>query len=149
MQVLEHRISDLIVHKLIKDQHGPATVELRAGTLPITASAQRLVDHLCTYYAEKLGKGYGRFEGDEDNFPMARFVRQYVVEQSIDFITFAQLMMQHLQMRADQEQLASGGYLLIARVHNGAADSIVVALITETVGSAITGELDIVDNPHL
>ncbi|GAB3246275.1 nucleoid-associated protein [Chitinimonas naiadis] len=149
MQAFEHTISDLTVHKLIKDQHGPASIELRAGTMPITPSAQRLVDHLCTYYGERLGKGYGRFEEDEDNFPMPRFIRQHVMEQSIDFPTLTQLMMQHLQMRAEQEQLASGGYLLIARVHNGAADSLVVALITETIGSAITSNLDIVDNPHL
>ncbi|QDQ28516.1 nucleoid-associated protein [Chitinimonas arctica] len=147
--MLQHTISDLVVHKLIKDQHGPASVELRAGTMPVTASAQRLIDYLCHYYAERLGKGYGKFEDDEDNFPMPRFIRQHVIEQSIDFATLAQLMVQHLQVRAEQEQLASGGFVLFARVHNGAADCLMVALITEVVGTAITNGLDIVDSLHL
>ncbi|QNM95240.1 nucleoid-associated protein [Chitinimonas koreensis] len=149
MTPFQHTIADLVVHKLIKDQHGPAAIELHAGPMPLTPSAQRLVDQLCQHYAERLGKGYGRFEDDEDNFPMARFVRQHVIEQRIDFATLAQLMMQHLQVRAEQEQLASGGYVLIARVHNGASDCLLVALVTETVGSAITAGLEIVDQPHL
>lgn len=147
--MLQHAIADLAVHKLIKDPHGPATVELRRGAMPKTAAAQRLVDQLCQHYAERLGKGWGRFEEDEDNFPMPRFIRQHVVDGSTDFATLTQLMMQHLQTRADQEQLSSGGHVLIARVHNGATDALLVALITETVGTAITDGLDIIESPHL
>jgi len=149
MSPIQHVITDLVVHKLIKDQHGPASVELRKGNVPLTPSAQRLIDHLCQHYAERLGKGYGRFEDDEDNFPMPRFMRQYVLEQSIDFATLTSLMMQHLQMRAEHEQLASGGYLLIARVNNGAADCLLVALISEMTGTAISERLEILDSPHL
>jgi nucleoid-associated protein len=145
----EYTIHDLTVHKLVKDPHGPATIELRNGRMPVTPSAQRLVDHLCKCYSERLGKGYGRFEEDEDNFPMPRFLRQYVVESSIDFATLAQLMMQHLQVRAEQEQLSSGGYVLIARIDNGAADCLLVALVTEVIGTAITNGLEIVDSLHL
>jgi nucleoid-associated protein len=80
---------------------------------------------------------------------MPRLVRQYAIEQSIDFATLTQLMMQHLQARADQAQLSSGGYVLIARLNDGTSDSLLVALITEAVGSAMTAQLDIVDLPHL
>lgn len=142
-------IRNLVVHHLHKDAHGPATVSLRAGELAVSASAQRLVDRLCKHYAERLGKGYGRFEDDEDNFPMPRFVRQHVQEGSIDFITLAQLMMQHLQTRAEQEQLASGGHVLIARVDNGSADFLLVAIITEAIGTTMTEDLDIIETVHL
>ncbi len=149
MTLLQHTITDLIVHKLNKEPHGPASVALRHATVPVTESVQRLVDHLCQHYAERPGKGYGRFEDDEDNFPMARFVRQHVVEHSLDFVGLSHLMMQHLQVRADQEQLASGGYVLIARINNSISDCLLVVLITEAVGSAITDGLEIVDNIHL
>ena len=149
MTAIAHTITDLVVHKLIKDQHGPSHIELRAGNLAAGAAAQRLVDQLCHHYAERLGKGYGRFEEDEDNFPMARFVRQHVVEGSIDFATLSSLMMQHLQVRAEQEQLSSGGYVLIARANNGVVDFLLVALLTEIVGTTITDRLDIVDAQHL
>ncbi|MGQ5522124.1 nucleoid-associated protein [Chitinimonas sp. PSY-7] len=142
-------IRNLVIHHLQKDAHGPATIALRAGQLPITASAQRLVDKLCKQYGERVGKGYGRFEEDEDNFPMPRFVRQHVVEEAIDFITLAQLMMQHLLTRVEQEQLANGGHVLIARVDNGAADFLLVAIISEAVGTSMTEDLDIIETIHL
>lgn len=147
--MLQHTIADLAVHQLIKDPHGPATIALRSGPMPVTPAAQRLVDQLGQHYTERLGKGYGKFEDDEDNFPMPRFVRQYVIEQSIDFATLTASMMQHLQIRADQAQLSSGGFVLIARLHDGAADSLLVAMLTEAVGSAMTSQLDIVDLPYL
>lgn len=142
-------IRHLLVHHLHKDAHGPATVSLRAGELAVNGSTQRLVDRLCQHYAERLGKGYGRFEDDEDNFPMPRFVRQYAQDGAIDFITLAQLMMQHLQTRAEQEQLASGGHVLIAHIDNGSADFLLVAIITEAIGTAVTEDLDIIDSIHL
>ncbi|WP_035059504.1 nucleoid-associated protein [Andreprevotia chitinilytica] len=149
MDTQQHTIRNLVVHQLVKEPHGPASIALRQGEMRVTPAAQRLIDHMCMRYAERTGKGYGRFEDDEDNFPMPRFIRQHVIEESIDFITLAQLMMQHLQVRAGEEQLASGGYVLIARVDDMSRDVLIVALVTETVGTAITEGLDIVDSIHL
>lgn len=145
----DHRIIDLVVHKLIKDPHGPTQIELRQTRISATASAQRLVDHLGRLYNERFGKGFGRFEDDEDNFPMPRFIRQHVVEESIDFLTLSHLMMQHLQVRSEQEELASGGHVLIARVENNRSDYLFVAIVTEMIGTAITNNLDVVDSIHL
>lgn len=145
----DHRIIDLVVHKLIKDPHGPTQIELRQTRVSATASAQRLVDHLGRLYNERFGKGFGRFEDDEDNFPMPRFIRQHAVEESIDFLTLSHLMMQHLQVRSEQEELASGGHVLIARVENNRSDYLFVAIVTEMIGTAITNNLDVVDSVHL
>lgn len=145
----DHRIIDLVVHKLIKDPHGPTQIELRQTRVSATASAQRLVDHLGRLYNERFGKGFGRFEDDEDNFPMPRFIRQHVVEESINFLTLSHLMMQHLQVRSEQEELASGGHVLIARVENNRSDYLFVAIVTEMIGTAITNNLDVVDSVHL
>lgn len=149
MSQADNRIVDLVIHKLIKEPHSASRTELRRASLPVTTSAQRLVDHLVMLYAERLGKGFGRFEDDEDNFPMPRFIRQHVFEGLIDFHTLTQHMMQHLQMRSDQEELSSGGHVIIARVASGTADHLFVAIVGEVVGTAITGELDVVDSLHL
>ncbi|TJZ77313.1 nucleoid-associated protein [Chitiniphilus eburneus] len=141
-------VRHLVVHKLIKDPHGPAAIALRPAEMSVNAAAQRLIDHLGQRYGERKGKGYGRFEDDEDNFPMPRFMRQYVAGD-IDFLALSHLMMQHLQMRAGEEQLASGGYVLIARVDDAGADCLLVVLVTEVVGMAITGDFEIVDSPQL
>lgn len=142
-------INHLVVHKLIKNQHGPSSLELADALINITPSAQRLIDNLHKLYAERTGKGYGKFEEDENNFPMRRFIREYFIDNSIDFYNFSQLMMEHLQARAEQEQLSTGGYVLITQVDNGATEFLLVAIVTEIIGTAITDGLEIVDSVHL
>jgi len=145
-----NNIQKLILHKLVKPQHGAATVELAEENLAfITSSAQRLIDHLHKLYAERTGKGYGKFEDDEINFPMQKFMREYFVDESRDFYDLSVLMMTHLQARAGQEQFSTGGYVLIAHVNNGANDFFLVAIVTEVVGTAITENLEIIDSVHL
>lgn len=144
-----HRIINLAVHKLIKEPGNSAQIELRPNVLKITPSTQRLVDHLGKLYNERLGKGFGHFEEDEDNFPMPRFIRQHVIDNSIDFITLSHLMMQHLQSRSEHEELASGGHVLITRVENNRSDYLFVAIVSEIVGTAITSDLEVIDSIHL
>lgn len=146
---MPNNIVNLVVHRLIKEQHGVATIALSGAITNITPSAQRLIDHLHKLYAEKPGKGYGKFEEDENNFPMRRFVREYFVDHAMDYYDLSRLMMEHLQARANQEQLAKGGYVLIAYVSNGATDFLLVAIVTEVVGTAITEGLEIIDSIHL
>lgn len=146
---MPNNIASLIVHKLIKDPHGVASIELADDLINVTPSAQRLIDHLHKQYAEKPGKGYGKFEEDENNFPMRRFMREFFVDNTTDSYELSRLMMEHLQARAGQEQLATGGYVLIAHVNNGATDFLLVAIVTEVIGTAITEGLEIVDSVHL
>jgi len=146
---MPNNIVHLVVHKLIKDPHGAATIELATAPITVTPSAQRLIDHLYKLYADRPGKGYGRFEDDEINFPMQVLVRNCFIENTTDFRVLTELMMQHLQFRAQQEQLSTGGYVLIAHVNNGTTDFLLVAIVTEVVGTAITQGLEIVDSVHL
>lgn len=145
----DHRIIALVVHTLIKEAHGPSRIVLAPRPLPVTPATRRLVDQLVNLYSERLGKGFGRFEEDEDNFPMARFVRQHVFDETIDFHELSRLMLQHLQVRCDQEELASGGHVLITRVENGRQDHLYVAIVSEVTGTAVTSSLDVVDSVHL
>ena len=146
---MPNNIENLVVHKLIKDQHGAATIELADAPINVSSSAQRLIDHLHKLYAERPGKGYGKFEEDENNFPMWRFVREHFVDQVTDYYSLSNVMMQHLKSRAGKEQLATGGYVLISHVNNGATDFLLVAIVTEIMGTAITEGLEIVDSVHL
>lgn len=149
MTQIQHTITDLVVHKLIKDEHGPARVELRATACPQSSAALTLVEGLCRIYRERPGKGYGRFEDDESLYPMPAHLRRHVVERNVDFIALTQWMMAHLQQRVDEAQLAEGGFVLIARIEEGTSDCLWVALLAETVGTAIDGRLDIGECVHL
>jgi nucleoid-associated protein len=149
MPHVEHEISHLALHRISKTQEEPAVIVLRDEENPVSDPAVRLVEKLCTQYAERSGKGYGRFEDDEDSYPMALYLRQHVVDQRIGFAELSRLMMAHLKLRVDQEALELGGVVLITRIQEGTNDCLWVALIAESVGSAITAGLDVVDCAHL
>ena len=145
-----HPTLNLIIHKLCKDMHGPASIALRQEEMPITPITEGLVNQLCDLYTAKPGKGYGKFEEDESNYPLPRLLRQYVREQSLDFCTLTQHMMQHLLERVQEESLACGGYVLFARVRqSSASDFLLVAIITEALGTAINQGLDMVESLYL
>lgn len=146
---IQHTITDLVVHRLIKDAQAPAAIELRAAGCPLDDAAVRLVERLCTHYADRSSKGFGRFEEDEENFPMSRLLREHVVERSTDFITLSRHMMEQLQLCAHDEELDASAFVVIARISEGGTDCLWVALVGESIGSAISGALDIVDCSYL
>ncbi|SPK73067.1 Nucleoid-associated protein ndpA [Cupriavidus taiwanensis] len=145
----QQRINGLIVHKLIKERQQRARVVPRDAIVPVNEAVERLVTEIHRLYSEKTGKGYGKFEANEDNFPMPRLVREYFNDHSIDFYQLSIRMMEVLRDRADTERLSTGGYVLIAHVSNGATDFLLVAIVTDKIGTAITEGLDIIDSPHL
>lgn len=148
MSQVQHTITDLVVHRLLKPEGAPATVELRASSCAIDGAAVRLVERLCGHYADRSSKGFGRFETDEAAYPLPLLVHDHVVARSIDFATLSQRMMEQLQACIDDE-VATDGFVLLARIQEDSTDTLWVALVGETVGSAITGALDVVDCAHL
>lgn len=146
----QNKILDFIVHKLIKEAHEKtADVDIRPSTLTVNPSVQRLVDEIHKLYLSKLGKGYGRFESDEDNYPFPKYIKEHFSENKYDFHPFSEKLMRHLKERAKQEPLATGGYVLIAKVENDSTTYLLVAMVTEVIGSAITNNLDVIDSTHL
>lgn len=146
----QNKIVDFIVHKLIKDAHSKITdIDIRPKPLSVNASVQRLVDELHKLYLSKLGKGYGKFETDEINYPFPRFLREHFTKNDYDFHEFSSKLMTHLKARAEQELLATGGYVLIAKVENDSSTYLLVAIVTEVIGSSITNDLDVIDSTHL
>lgn len=146
----QNKILDFIVHKLIKEAHEKtADVDIRPSALSVNPSVQRLVDEIHKLYLSKLGKGYGKFETDEDNYPFPRFLRDHFSENKLNFHEFSKKLMTHLKARAEKEPLATGGYVLIAKVKNDATTYLLVAIVTEVIGSAITNDLNVIDSTHL
>ncbi len=144
-----HTISDLVIHRLIREAEGPSRVELRDTPNVITEATASLLERLCRHFAERPGKGYGHFEQDERNFPMPRLVRQHAIEQSMDFATLSREMTTLLQARVDEDKVEDGGFVLIARATVFGADCLWVAVLKETLGTVIDSALEIHDSPHL
>src|SRR5574343_159695 len=69
--------------------------ELGAAANPLDAAAVRLMEGLCRHLAERPGKGFGHFERDEGNFPMAHWVRAHAIEGRLDFAGLSREMLGH------------------------------------------------------
>ncbi|MCK9986681.1 MAG: nucleoid-associated protein [Azoarcus sp.] len=151
MSQVQHTITHLVVHKLHRAGESPASAELRDGACRVDDAAVRLVERLCGHYADRSSKGYGRFaeEEGEEGSPLPRLVREHVVDKRLDFAALSQRMMDALRLCADEEGAEVSGYVVIARILEGATDCLWIAVVGEAVGSAVTGALDIVDCLHL
>lgn len=143
-------VADCIIHRLIKEQYTTdARVELRSAPLVVNASVERLIGSLIDLYSGRAGKGYGEFEVNINEYPVQGYIRNYYIGGQTDFLSFSKQLVEHLKIEAAKEQLATGGYVLIAKITSASSSYLLIAIITEVVGSAITADLNIVDSPHL
>jgi nucleoid-associated protein len=132
----------LILHRLDKEAHAPATLQLRDRPLPANPLCEQLASQLHDLYSARSSKGYGRFEDDEIRFPTVRLVREYV-QQQLDFVAFSHAMMHELKTCIDQEESACGGQVLFARLQQSAtSDSLLLAIIPESTTIELDAQLD-------
>lgn len=147
----ENIITDVVVHKLIKEsQQRTATVELRPQPLQVNEAVQRLVDGLYKQYALNVGKAFGKFEQDANEYPVQRYLQEHLNAPIPDFLALSNQLMAHLQTRAAAESFATGGYVLIAKITAANGNHyLLCAIVTEVVGMAITQGLNVVESVHL
>ncbi|MFT4171589.1 MAG: nucleoid-associated protein [Rhodocyclaceae bacterium] len=136
--------TDLILHRLIKTETAPLRFDLRATPLPASEATLRLLEHIASRYTDRATKSYGRFEEDESTYPVANYLRQHIVDGSLDFVAMSHALMSHLQTCADEEG-ALPPYALVARTYNAESDTLWVALLGQTEGSAVGAGLDVAD----
>lgn len=143
------QIDNVIVHKLLKEAHARvADLDLRAQPVLVSPVVQRLVDTIFESYAKKPSKGFGRFEDDANEYPVQRHLREHLGGE-VEFVEHSRRLMGHLQTRAAAEPLATGGYVLIALTRDGAQRYLLIAVVTDSLGAAITEALDVVESVRL
>lgn len=146
-----HTVNHAIIHKLVKEKHGKATVVERPETLAITEPVTKLISAIHDLYAKKSSKGYGRFEDDEVNYPSAAVLRNVFILKKTNFLDASKLMLATLASKAGAVGFATGGYVLMAHVTNEAKVSwFIVAIINNVDGSVINdATLEVVDAMHV
>lgn len=143
-------VKHVVVHILDKEQHGDASEELSPAETAVTNASQRLINDICDKYAGRAGKGYGRFEGDPDNYPMETMVGDYLLDRNQNaFYESSCRMMRHLTERSQGQSMATGGYVLFAHIEVDAHEHILVAMVNATTGSVITKDFSIHDSVYL
>jgi nucleoid-associated protein len=149
MRTAERHLTHLIVHTLVKDAGAPARLALREAPCVLDGAALRLIERLCTQYDSRSAKGFGRFEDDEEAFPLARWLREHVIDETLDFVTLSRQLAERVQAIADEEELEDGGHLVFARVREGDTNTLWAALLGAAEGVSINGTLDLLDCTHI
>ncbi|HQV09458.1 MAG TPA: nucleoid-associated protein, partial [Thauera sp.] len=139
MRTIEHTVSHLIIHDLAKEPGSPARLMLRDAPCTLDAAALRLAERLCAQYESRSAKGFGRFEEDEESYPLARWLREHLIDETLDFTTLSRQLAERVQAIADEEELEDGGHLVLARIREGDGDSLWIALLGSAEGVAIGG----------
>ena len=149
MRTIEHTVSHLIIHDLAKEPGSPARLMLRDAPCMLDAAALRLAERLCAQYESRSAKGFGRFEEDEESYPLARWLREHLIDETLDFTTLSRQLAERVQAIADEEELEDGGHLVLARIREGDGDSLWIALLGSADGVAIGGALEPLDCTHV
>lgn len=140
-------IVSVVVHDLVKNE-GVFTVDPRDEQLTVTGTVQRLVDELSDTYAKRAGKSHGRFEDDEENFPVKKYVREHFVTRESGFYELSILMMNTLATKASKTA-ATGGHVFICHITRDKKEFLYVAILTEELGAALTADKDVEDSLYL
>lgn len=143
-------ISRVIVHDLIKAKGGPATVDLRDTELTVTPLVQSVIDTLAFEYRRRASKSHGRFVEDTTNVPVPDLIRQYVIDETLEFVPLTKSMLASLRDRAEQQSAATGGHVLIAHiVEQDGEDALLIAILTDEIGAAISKSKDMLEARYL
>ena len=149
MRTVEHVVTHLILHALVREPGAPSRLMLREKPCALDAAALRLVERLCAQYESRSAKGFGRLEEDEESYPLARWLREHLVDETLDFTALSRQLAERVQAIADEEELEDGGHLVLARIREGDGDSLWVALLGSAEGVAIGGGLEPLDCTHV
>lgn len=144
-------VTAAVIHKLIKEPHGPASVQTRDDALPLTEPVLNLVSAISTFYGSRASKGYGRFETDVLTYPTSTVLRRMFDEDDLTFVEGSKLLLDVLTGKARQAPLSKGGYVLMAHGEGDAGDRwFLVAIINNVASNAVNEEtLEIVQSFHV
>lgn len=114
--------------------------DLKRGT-----TVSRVVDELHRLYARRASKSHGKFSTDKDNFPTQTFLRTYLDGGSKDFKTLTTSLMTTLVAQARRKPGATGGHVFFVHFEDDAKQFVMIAIVNDKLGAAITHDYDVSD----
>ncbi|MBF2715514.1 nucleoid-associated protein [Agrobacterium vitis] len=145
---MSNSIVSAVVHDLKRDDTG-FSIKLAEKPLEIGSTAQRVIDTLYELYGRRGSKSHGRFSENEDNFPTSKHLRSYVEDDAIDFAELTASMMETLRKEASSRPAAQPGHVFFAHFTRADLHYLLVAIITDKLGAALTNDFGVMDVEHL
>lgn len=146
----ENVIHHVAIHELVKAENDHAfTVKHGKFNHAVTVPLQRVVDELHQRYAKRASKSHGVFAADIDNYPTQRYVKDYVEGGATDFRTLTTKLMSRLAEEARRKGGATGGFVFFAHFSRDGKSILMVAIVTNRLGAALTRAMEVQDVEHL
>ncbi len=141
-------IVSAVVHDLVRDDDG-FSVRLAEKPLTIGETAQRVIDTLHELYGRRGSKSHGKFSANINDFPTQNHLQRYVDHNYADFAEFTRSLMETLKIQAGKRGAAQGGHVFFAHFTRGDSHFLLISIITDKLGAALTNELGVRDVKHL
>lgn len=145
---MPNNIINVAVHDLRKAEDG-FDIVLGRDELPINATTQRVVDDLHELYSRRSSKSHGRFSDNDDDYPTQGHLRAYVEAEPGDFADLTSKLMTTLQIQARRRPNAAGGHVFFAHFEREGRQFLLVSIVNDKLGAALTRDLDVRDVRHL
>lgn len=146
---MPNNIRHLAVHDLRRTQNGLQFVHGK-DDLPVNDTTQRIVDELDEMYGKRSSKAHGQFSDDRDNYSAAGYFEAYLLPRGGgDFANLTQLLMNTLVSKARGVPNAGAGHVFFAQFERDGRELMLIAIVTEKIGAALTQQFDAQDVKHL
>lgn len=143
------KVVQVAVHDLRRKGQGDFETGLGKAQLNVSPTVVRVVNELHSLYASKASKAHGRFSENVADYPAQTFISDFEKGQYQDFVELTQKLMGTLTVQARRKSGATGGHVLFAHLEKDAHVYLMVAIINDRLGAALTNDLDITDVMHL
>jgi nucleoid-associated protein len=140
-------IKSIVVHRLLKDGD-VFRADLRHDQNAVSDDTTKMVRQLINEYGKRTGKAHGRFEPDEENYPVQGQLRQYFVDGKLNFLDLSASMMATLCAKAKGTAATPGGVILAHTETNG-AEFVIVAIVSEEWAPVLNAGLDVEGGQYL
>ena len=145
---MANTIYKVAVHDLKKTVSG-FDVVLGKDDLATSPTAKRVIDDLHELYGRRTSKSHGRFSPNAADYPTEGHLKEYLDASAGDFSALTQKLMTTLQLQAQRRPGATGGHVFFAHFGRDARQYLLVAIVNDKLGAALTQDLEVRDVQHL
>jgi len=142
-------VIQVAVHDLRRKGPGDFETIFGKAQLEVSETVVRVVNEIHGLYASKAAKAHGKFSAQVADYPAQTFIGDFQKSQYKDFSDLTQRLMGTLAVQAKQKAGATGGHVLFAHLEKDVQIYLMVAIINDKLGAALTKDLDIADIKHL
>ncbi len=142
-------LSHLIAHYISRPtESDEARLAVKSGELSINGKNEELLRELKNAYVGKAGKAYGQFAEDYSQYPLSRWLDEYVNER-LSFTGFSEKAAQHLKTELEKTDVCLDGHLLFMQEHLADGEVLYLFVVDHNEGVYIDGNLEMAESYYL